>query len=84
MRKIQKKVLMAMATVVIFSSVALADGDMGGSGLWSNEPAPTKVTERAPEDGDMGGGGRSGEFVNGEYGIDWLLNSIGELLGLSD
>jgi hypothetical protein len=83
MRKIQKRVLMAIATVAIFSSVALADGDMGGGGLSGNPPGPPPVIVTTQANDDVNGGGNAPQ-TNGEYGIDWLLSTIGQLIGLGD
>ena len=83
MQKIRKKVLVAVAIVAIFSSIALADGDMGGGGLTTNPPTPPTVTVHTPDDGDLCGCTNTTP-TNGEYGIDWLLSTIGQLLGLGD
>ena len=81
MQSIQKMILKLVVTIALLSSVAFADGEMGGGGLWDNDPSPTKIEVPTTEDGEMGGGGRS---ANGEFSLDWLISSIGELLGLSD
>ena len=80
MQSIQKKILKLVVTIALFSSVAFADGEMGGGGLWSNDPAPTKVTERTSAEGEMGGGAASA--ANGEFSLDWLMGSVAELFGL--
>ena len=81
MQSIQKKILTLLVTIVLLSSVALADGEMGGGGLTSNEPG-TKVTVRTQGNGELAGGNAG--VTNGEFSLDWLMSSIGELLGLID
>ena len=80
MQSIQKKILTLVVTIVLLSSVALADGEMGGGGLAGNEPG-TKVTVRTQGNGELAGGNT---VVNGEFSLEWLMSSIGELLGLID
>ena len=80
MQRTKKKAVAILATIALFSSIALAEGDMGGGGL-AYEVPPVKVSDRTL-DGDMGGGGRSLDTTKDEYGLDWLLSSIGKLLGL--
>ena len=84
MQSIQTKILKLVAAIVLLSSVAFADGEMGGGGLWTNEPTPTKAIVRTPEDGEMGGGGRSVATTNEEFSLEWLMSSVAKLLGLGD
>ena len=67
MKNVQRKLIAALAAVILFSSVAFADGDMGGGGLADdNTTVVVNNTDRTAEEGDMGGGG--------------LAESIGRLL----
>lgn len=84
MQSIQTKILKLVVTISLLSSVAFADGEMGGGGLWSNEPTATKTIVRTPEDGEMGGGGRTAGATNGDFSLEWLMSSVAELLGLGD
>ena len=81
MQSIKKKILKLVVTIALLSSVAFADGEMGGGGLTGTEPA-TKATVRTEVNGELAGGNAG--VTNGEFSLDWLMSSIGELLGLID
>ena len=74
MKNVQRKLLAAFAAVILFSSAAFADGDMGGGGLAEDTTVVVKHTDQAPEGGDMGGGGLA-------ENINWLLLT-GRIIGL--
>ena len=75
MKNVQRKLLAAFAAVILFSSMAFADGDMGGGGLaGDNTTVVVKNTDRTSEEGDMGGGGLA-------ENINWLLLT-GRIIGL--
>lgn len=84
MQSVRSKILKLVVAISLLSSVAFADGEMGGGGLWNNEPTPTKAIVRTPEEGEMGGGGRSAATTNEEFSLEWLMGSVAELLGLGD
>jgi hypothetical protein len=75
MNNVQRKLLAASAAVILFCSVAFADGDMGGGGV-ACDPA-VKTTEC----GDMGGGGFAAGASTSGIDLDWLLLT-GRIIGL--
>ena len=82
MRTIKRKMVTAVATIVLLSSVAFADGEMGGGGIASYDTSTEKVNVNT-SDGEMGGGGRS-SGISDEYGIYWLITAIGDFLSYSE
>jgi hypothetical protein len=64
MKNIKNNALKILVTMALLSSVAFADGEMGGGGLSDpgNESRLGKTaTTITAEDGEMGGGGRTSE-----------------------
>lgn len=78
MKTIQKQTVTVLATIALFSSAALADGEMGGGGLTTYDPpAQTVITQ---QNGQV----VSDNTTNADgYGINWLLHSIEQLLGIN-
>ena len=67
MNNLQRKLLAASAAVILFCSVAFADGDMGGGGLAGDNPT-VKTTVRTPADGDT-----DANTTTGGIDLDWLV-----------
>jgi len=84
MQSIQKKILKLVVTIALLSSVAFADGEMGGGGLWNNNTPGSTTVVVCTTDQSQTTNGETAATCDSESGIDWLLNSIGELLGLND
>ena len=83
MQSIQRKILKLVITIALFSSVAFADGEMGGGGLWANESGPTKTVVTTSNAGQANDGNVVANS-DSEFGLDWLMTSIAELLGMDD
>lgn len=82
MKNEQRKFLAAFAAVILFSSVAFADGDMPGGGIDQQDPPPViKTIEHAPGEGDMPGGGLGQNPSTGGFDVDWLILT-GRILGI--
>ena len=82
MQSIQNRILRLVLAITLLTSVAFADGEMGGGGLWGNGPGgPTTVVCTADE--SQTGNGETTQACDSESGVYWLINSITELLGLN-
>ncbi|HKP70227.1 MAG TPA: hypothetical protein VJV05_13150 [Pyrinomonadaceae bacterium] len=82
MQSIQKTILKIVVTIALLSSVGFADGEMAGGGLANNPSNPT-TTVVCPADEGQTNNGQPATTCESETNIEWLLNELGELLGLN-
>ena len=83
MQSIQKKIFKLAVVIALFSSVAFAEGEMGGGGLWGNGPGPTKAVVTTPDETQAISGPTTAASES-EFGLDWLMSSIAQFLGIND
>ena len=83
MQSIQNRILRVAVAIVLLTSVAFAEGEMGGGGLWGDDPGGNTTVVCTAETSQAGNGDTTQACDDSDSGVDWLINSINELLGLN-
>ena len=82
MQSIQKTILKVVVLIAVLSTVAFADGEMAGGGL-ANNPSTPNTTVVCTADQTQANNGGTAATCDSETYMNWLLHTLGELLGLN-